>query len=241
MIGENESFQVEEDQATSTRNVSSSKRTWLWVIGFASGCFALGVACACLVLHRAWQAPVSAAANGDLGFNPPMVRPLRQNPATHPQIQTPSNFRPKASRASTVTMAEPPTFSEYMRKREDDRLNQRKEIMREAFPPPDPQLVKTPPESGQSFVPTAYRTSTATSQHANSLKPYGGYDPKDKAAAPARKYKPYGYGGYDPSPRPAAPQSSAAAKAEFSVAPSAQEPDLDFYEFMRKRDAESES
>jgi hypothetical protein len=77
-------------------------------MGFGFGCFVLGVAAACLVLPSASHAEahhVSAVANRDMGFNPPMVVPLRQNPATEPQIKAPSSFLPRASRTSIATNA----------------------------------------------------------------------------------------------------------------------------------------
>jgi len=49
-------LQVETEQTTPTRDASSSKKSWLLMIGCGFGCFALGVASACLVLPSAAHA-----------------------------------------------------------------------------------------------------------------------------------------------------------------------------------------
>lgn len=78
MLGETSILQVEAGQASSIREVGSSKKSWLVMVGFGFGCFALGVASACLVFPSASQEQahhVSAVADGDMLFNPPMAVP----------------------------------------------------------------------------------------------------------------------------------------------------------------------
>jgi len=104
MSGQTSTLQVETEQATSNRDVVPNK----WMMRFGAGCFVLGVAAACLVLPSASQAKayqVSAIANGDMGFNPPMVFPSRQNPATERQIKAASSMYGRASRTSIATNA----------------------------------------------------------------------------------------------------------------------------------------
>jgi len=91
-------LQVETDQAASTRDVCSEKRSRLLTMGLGFGCFALGVASACLVLPRASHAGshhVQAVA--DVAFSPSIVMPSRGNRATA-SLKAPSRFRPKVSR-----------------------------------------------------------------------------------------------------------------------------------------------
>jgi hypothetical protein len=92
MLGQTSTLQVETEQATSTRNVGSNKQSWLWMIGCGFGCFATGVACAFLVPSGSQE-----AAHHVMGFNPSMVVPLRQTPATDPQIKARSSLLPRAS------------------------------------------------------------------------------------------------------------------------------------------------
>jgi hypothetical protein len=94
----------EADQATSARDVGSSRKISLLRMGlFGFGCFALGLASACLVL--------SSASHDDSLQKPahhvPAVAfvPLRANPADAPTFETPSTFRPTSSRTSVVTNA----------------------------------------------------------------------------------------------------------------------------------------
>jgi hypothetical protein len=100
-------LQVETDQATSTRDISSSRTTWLVRTGLlAFGCFGLGFASTCLVVPSASQAD-SQPANHAVAFAP-MGMPLRANPATAPAFKTPSSFlSPQSSHTSVVSNAEP--------------------------------------------------------------------------------------------------------------------------------------
>jgi len=122
-------LQVESAQATSAQDIGSSKKSWLLKVGFGLGCFALGVASGRLVLPGASQEQahhVLATANGDMGFNPPMVVPLRQNPATDPQFRPPPSFLPRVSRTSIavnqgpskVKNENPDDFATYLAKRQ---------------------------------------------------------------------------------------------------------------------------
>jgi ATP-dependent Clp protease adapter protein ClpS len=81
MLGQASNLQVETDEPTATHDVSSSKTSWLLMMGFGFGCFALGVASACLMLPSASQEPAH-----HVGF-----------------VQTPSSFLPLTSRTSIVT------------------------------------------------------------------------------------------------------------------------------------------
>jgi len=95
-------LQVEIDQAVSTRDVGSEKKARLLMMCFGFGCFALGVASACLVLPSASHAGSHHfRAVADVAFSPRTVITLRGNPATAP-LKAPSKFRPKVSHTSIV-------------------------------------------------------------------------------------------------------------------------------------------
>jgi len=85
-------LQVETDQATSTRDVASSKKPSLLMAAVGVGCFMLGVASVCLVLPSASHADsLQKAPHHDLAYMP-MVMTVRPNPADARVSKHPSSF-----------------------------------------------------------------------------------------------------------------------------------------------------
>jgi hypothetical protein len=102
-------LQVETDQATSTWDVGSSKKTWLWMVAVGVGCFALGVASACLVLASA--SPVDSLhkpAHQDLASYVPMSMRSWANTKTAAVSEHATSFLPTqpngAARAGATVM-----------------------------------------------------------------------------------------------------------------------------------------
>lgn len=188
-------LQVEADQASSTRDVGSSRKTWLLVTSFGFGCFALGVLCACLVLPSASDAdslrPPAHAVSG-LAFHAPLARPFLANAGNAQLSKSSASFLPRMYPASVATNAEQPaseSFGSY--------LSKRRNANAAAFVPPASANAFTPPPQAQG-TPTGAR-----------WQPYGGYDPKNRGRPETSVSKPWvnPYGGYDPRNRPAASAS----------------------------------
>jgi len=98
-------FQVETDQATSTRDVASSKKTSLLMAGVGLACFMLGVASVCLVLPSASHSDsLQKAARHDLAYAP-MGMPVRANPQNARVSKRPSSFLPVTFPVSIATAA----------------------------------------------------------------------------------------------------------------------------------------
>jgi hypothetical protein len=91
-------LQVEAAQAASTRDVGSNKKTWLLMVGFGFGCFALGAATACLVLPSATHADSlqkTAHHVQAFSFDPQLVMASRTKAGMSPT--SPAAFRTPSS------------------------------------------------------------------------------------------------------------------------------------------------
>jgi hypothetical protein len=98
-------FQVETDQATSTRDVSSTRTNLLVKMALGFGCFMLGVASVCLVHPSSSHTEsLQKSASPDLAYVP-MGMPVRASPENVQVSKFPSIFLPRTSPVSIATAA----------------------------------------------------------------------------------------------------------------------------------------
>lgn len=208
-------FQVEADSATSPGNAGSNKKTWLLMVSSGFACFALGVACVCLVLPGASHSDsLQKPATHVLAYTP-MNIPLRANPENARVSNRPSSFLPLVTPSSVRQASLPVLKQSFLSEplRPNNALQKKRpfqesgDVAHNAAPAKDRATVPTKDSSPGKKGAAAYG-ATFNEYAAGVAEPVFAVFTRP---APASPLKPYG--GYDPANRPAASQDAAFAPA----------------------------
>jgi len=222
-------FQVEADSATSPGDAGSNKKTWLLMVSSGFACFALGVACVCLVLPTASHSDsLQKPATHVLAYTP-MNIPIRANPENARVSNRPSSFLPLVTPSSVRQASLPVLKQSFLSEplRPNNALQKKRpsqesgDVAHNAAPAKDRATVPTKDNSPGKKGATAYG-ATFSEYAAGVAEPVFAQFTRPAPASPLKlsidraiekndRLKPYG--GYDPANRPAASQDAAFAPA----------------------------